>query len=342
MNTVTVKINGMEYNLKGKENEEYLLDLAGYVDGKVREIMTNNRKLSSTAVAVLAGLNIADELFKCDEEAENLIKKRNSLEERHLTLRERIKELREEMEKMANIKDEEINMLRNTIETMEEKVSVVNELNEKVNSLTNELKEIDVLKTEVESLKGQAIYYKEQLEAKEVECEEHKETAATLRNEIIAVKEVMDEEYKKLKSEILLLNSGNDDLRSAIEDSYSKIDILEDEKNILLKDKEKLTKELAEKENELVEKEKEIRESISSEEIDKYKEEIEKLGEHIKIIEDELKHNIRMKEKIKNRSKEMHFQLQNSKFKVLDLEKKLIDVQIELAKEKKYKNPFLK
>ncbi|MGL5085830.1 MAG: cell division protein ZapA, partial [Clostridium sp.] len=54
MNTVTVKINGMEYNLKGKENQEYLLDLAGYVDGKVREIMNKNSKLSSTAVAVLA------------------------------------------------------------------------------------------------------------------------------------------------------------------------------------------------------------------------------------------------------------------------------------------------
>ena len=36
------------------------------------------------------------------------------------------------------------------------------------------------------------------------------------------------------------------------------------------------------------------------------------------------------------------FQLQNFKYKVLDLEKKLIDVQIELAAERRKANPLLK
>lgn len=335
MNTVTVKINGMEYNLKGKENQEYLLDLAGYVDGKVREIMNKNSKLSSTAVAVLAGLNIADELFKCDEEAENLIKKRNSLEERHLTLRERIKELRDEMEKITNIKDEEIKELRNTIEIMEEKNSEVNNLNEKVNFLTNELKEVDVLKAEVESLKGQTIYYKEQLSSKEIECESYRENIKGLKDQVIEIKDEAEEENKKLRREILIINSGNDDLRSAIEDSYCKISVLEDENNKLTTEKQKLV-------DELLIKEVEIKECVSAEENEKYKEEIESLGAQITIMEDELKRNIKMKEKFSERSKAMHFQMQNSKFKVLDLEKKILDVQIELAKTKKEKSHFLK
>ena len=412
MNTVTVKINGMEYNLKGKENEEYLLDLAGYVDGKVREIMSNNRKLSSTAVAVLAGLNIADELFKSDEEAENLIKKRNSLEERHLTLRERIKELREEMEKSANIKAEEINILRNTIKAMEEKVLEVNELREKVKSLTSELKEIDVLKTEVESLKGQTIYYKEQLNLKEIECEEYKENAINLSKKITEVKETMNKEYSNLQRENSILNSKNNDLKIEVKESKSKIEVLEELKNkfirdkeilskeildkekdkedlrkeLLLKekdreslrkellikeiDKEKLKKELLLKENEkenlireLLLKEKEIREAVSNEEnekhkkdienykkdienykleIEKYKEEIENLRQQIVIMENDLKANIKFKENLKNRSKEMTFKVQNYKFKVLDLEKKLLDAQIELAKQKKFNSSFLK
>lgn len=335
MNTVTVKINGMEYNLKGKENQEYLLGLAGYVDGKVREIMTKNSKLSSTAVAVLAGLNIADELFKCDKEAADLIKNKDELEERHLILEERIKELREEMDKNSNVKDEEINSLRKIIETMEDKISEVNKLNEKVNLLTNELKEIDVLKSEVESLSGQTIYYKEQLKIEKIQCEDYKENVVNLNNEIIEVKDVMDEEYRNIKREVLLLNSGNSDLRCAVEDSYSKISTLEDENNKLLEEKYKLSKEI-------LDKEKEVLESITSEEKHEYKEEIESLGRQITIMEDELKSNIIMKEKIKTRSKEMHFQLQNSKFKVLNLEKKLIDVQIELAKSKRDKSPFLR
>ncbi|MBB6621848.1 cell division protein ZapA [Clostridium gasigenes] len=335
MNTVTVKINGMEYNLKGKENQEYLLKLAGYVDGKVREIMTNNSKLSSTAVAVLAGLNIADELFKCDKEAEDLIKKKNLLEERHLTLKERIKEIREEMDKTSNIKDEEINSITKVMKIMEEKVLGVNKLSEKVNLLTNELKEMDTLKSEVEKLKGQTIYYKEQLKIKKIQCEDYKENVVKLNNEIIKIKDVKDEEYRRIKREVVLLNSGNDDLRSAVEDSYSKISTLEDENNKLLEEKYKLSKEILDKEKEIVQ-------SITSEEKHEYKEEIESLGEQITIMEQELKSNIEMKEKIKIRSKEMHFQLQNSKFKVLNLEKKLIDVQIELAKSKKDKSPFLK
>ena len=64
MNTVTVKINGMEYNLKGKEDDEYLLKVSEYVDGKFKEVSSNNNKLSISSVAVLSALNIADELFK--------------------------------------------------------------------------------------------------------------------------------------------------------------------------------------------------------------------------------------------------------------------------------------
>lgn len=396
MNTVTVKINGMEYNLKGKENQEYLLDLAGYVDGKVREIMTNNGKLSSTAVAVLAGLNIADALFKSDEEAENLIKKKNSLEERHLTLRERIKELREEMDKSISVKDEEISRLKNIIENISTKVEEVDELDEKVKNLTSKLKEVDALKKELENANGQTAYYKEQLKLKDIECENHKENSKKLSNEVIEVKEVMNEEYENLKREIKLINSGNDDLRCAIEDSYCKISILEEENNKLIEEKESLSKEvrgkdkvitnkqndihnknrqLEEKEKEIdiknriieenkieinnkieiiknkeleienknkeiLEKENKIKECVSNEENKKYKEELISLGEQITIMEEELKSSIKMKEKIKDRSKEMHFQLQNSKFKVLDLEKKLIDAQIELAKSKNSKNNF--
>ena len=37
MNTVTVIINDVEYNLRGKEDEKYLLDVAAYVDTKIKE-----------------------------------------------------------------------------------------------------------------------------------------------------------------------------------------------------------------------------------------------------------------------------------------------------------------
>ena len=122
MNTVTIKINGIEYNLKGRENEEYLLEVAKYVDGKVKDIMANNRKLSSTAAATLVALNIADELFKADIEIEVLMKKNTSLDERNLTLKERIKEIREEAEGIEFNTSREINNLNEIIDELNKKL----------------------------------------------------------------------------------------------------------------------------------------------------------------------------------------------------------------------------
>ena len=104
MSTVTININGMDYNLKGRESEEYLAKIAKYVDEKVKNIMANNRKLSSTAGATLVALNIADELFKADEEVEALMKKNTSLEERNATLKERLKEIRDDVENIEILK----------------------------------------------------------------------------------------------------------------------------------------------------------------------------------------------------------------------------------------------
>ena len=58
MNTVTVIINDVEYNLRGKEDEKYLLDVAAYVDTKIKEISGTNKKLSTSSAAVLTAVNM--------------------------------------------------------------------------------------------------------------------------------------------------------------------------------------------------------------------------------------------------------------------------------------------
>lgn len=73
-----------------------------------------------------------------------------------------------------------------------------------------------------------------------------------------------------------------------------------------------------------------------------YKEKFIKLNEECKIMEDDFKKTKAEKDLLKQRNKEIKFQLQNSKYKVLDLEKKLIDIQVKLAYEKKQKNALLK
>ncbi len=62
--TIQVAIFGHEYSIKGSAPSDYINQLADYVDGKMREISDNTSIVSSSKVAILAALNIADELFQ--------------------------------------------------------------------------------------------------------------------------------------------------------------------------------------------------------------------------------------------------------------------------------------
>jgi cell division protein ZapA len=72
MNVVTVTINGMEYNLKGTESEEYLRKVAKYVDKRLNSTLESNSKLSIASAAVLTAINAVDDMFKCSEAYEEM------------------------------------------------------------------------------------------------------------------------------------------------------------------------------------------------------------------------------------------------------------------------------
>ena len=63
-NLVQVSIFGHNYTIRGEADQEYILGVAAYVDRKMREITEKLAVASLSKVAILASLNIADELFK--------------------------------------------------------------------------------------------------------------------------------------------------------------------------------------------------------------------------------------------------------------------------------------
>ncbi len=62
-----VLIFGERYTLRATDTPEYLNRVAEYVDGKFHEVAKESPALAPVKVAVLASLNIADDLFKKDE-----------------------------------------------------------------------------------------------------------------------------------------------------------------------------------------------------------------------------------------------------------------------------------
>ena len=64
-NVVHVDIFGSSYTIRrGGEDPAYIAQVASYVDQKMREINEKLPVASVSKVAVLASLNLADELFK--------------------------------------------------------------------------------------------------------------------------------------------------------------------------------------------------------------------------------------------------------------------------------------
>ncbi len=61
---VRVNIFGTDYTLISDNNDNYVREVARYIDDKMREIDKNQAINSATKIAVLAALNIADELFQ--------------------------------------------------------------------------------------------------------------------------------------------------------------------------------------------------------------------------------------------------------------------------------------
>ncbi|MGA7224803.1 MAG: cell division protein ZapA [Candidatus Acidiferrales bacterium] len=74
-----IEIYDQVYNVNADGNEDYLQELAAYVDGKMRSVADATHMVDSLKVAVLAALNIADETFamrKRHAEMEGPLRKR--------------------------------------------------------------------------------------------------------------------------------------------------------------------------------------------------------------------------------------------------------------------------
>ena len=64
-NVISVEINGQRYPIRSTLDQEYVARLASYVDEKMRAAADSTPTGDSLRLAVLAALNVADELFRC-------------------------------------------------------------------------------------------------------------------------------------------------------------------------------------------------------------------------------------------------------------------------------------
>ncbi len=77
---IEVEICGERYIIKSDLDTQEMLRIARYVDEKMKEVKRNTPIISSSKLAILAALNITEELFQLQlqkEEMENAVEQRS-------------------------------------------------------------------------------------------------------------------------------------------------------------------------------------------------------------------------------------------------------------------------
>ncbi|MGH9464070.1 MAG: cell division protein ZapA [Thermoanaerobaculia bacterium] len=65
-----VEIFGAVYHVRGDKDPERLQEVAGLVDRRMREIARQVNTVDTAKIAILAALNLSDELFQCRQQQE--------------------------------------------------------------------------------------------------------------------------------------------------------------------------------------------------------------------------------------------------------------------------------
>lgn len=135
---IAVNIFGTEYVMLAENSEEYAQELAKKVDTVMNEIAKSNSRYNSTMVAVLAALNLADALYK--------------VQEQYVETQEKLGQIQGEMQRPF----EELNELRQELEAIKEQYTKM---------------QSEYTKTQIELGKISREWAKAQEELRDLKCE---------------------------------------------------------------------------------------------------------------------------------------------------------------------------
>jgi len=71
---VEIKVFGQTYTVKTDAEEDYIQEVAKYVNEKMEEVLKKTKSVSTLNVAILTALNIADDLLREKEKRTTLLR----------------------------------------------------------------------------------------------------------------------------------------------------------------------------------------------------------------------------------------------------------------------------
>lgn len=271
--------------------------------------------------------NLKDQISKQNEKNKVLEMDNNNLNKVNIALRDEKTKLMQELSQVNNLSE----VLNREMVKVKDKNTALNEKLQEVayvqSTVKKELEKTIKDKEAYQKLIDESKYGQEVLG---LEIENLKKNKRELEDNITRIKQSKG----SIEEEVEILSNRNEELKNEINSLRATVKELEYKSNQKDKEfeKEKATNKSIEesfKENNILEKE-------------ILKEDIEQKNRIIKELEDNISKLSYEKTKIMENTRESGKELKTAKYKVLDLEKKLVDVQIEMVKMKKEKNALIR
>ena len=128
-NDIKVVINNKVYTLSGQESEDYLQNVATYINGKLAECQSSEayRRFNAEYQNVLLALNIADDYFKAKDQVNQMLTEDDDKDKQIYDLRHEVIEVQikyESAQKMIEEYKEKISELQRQIIKLEAEKNV--------------------------------------------------------------------------------------------------------------------------------------------------------------------------------------------------------------------------
>ena len=128
-NDIKVVINNKVYTLSGQESEDYLQNVATYINGKIAECQSSEayRRFNAEYQNVLLALNIADDYFKAKDQVNQMLTEDDDKDKQIYDLRHEVIEVQikyESAQKMIEEYKEKISELQRQIIKLEAEKNV--------------------------------------------------------------------------------------------------------------------------------------------------------------------------------------------------------------------------
>ena len=128
-NDIKVVLNNKVYTLSGQESEDYLQNVATYINGKIAECQSSEayRRFNAEYQNVLLALNIADDYFKAKDQVNQMLTEDDDKDKQIYDLRHEVIEVQikyESAQKMIEEYKEKISELQRQIIKLEAEKNV--------------------------------------------------------------------------------------------------------------------------------------------------------------------------------------------------------------------------